>query len=60
MLNRIVSNRTDYLYKMDLSLNNLQRLIYHKTQPTNELKIHLKGQYHTLSNEKFQSSFDNG
>ena len=33
-LNWIVWHRTDYLYKMDLSLNNLQRLIYHKIQPT--------------------------
>ena len=32
MLNWIVLNRTDYLYKMDLALNNLQRLICHKTQ----------------------------
>ena len=34
MLNWIVLNRTDYLHKMDLALNNLQRLIYHKTQQT--------------------------
>ena len=32
MLNWIVFNRTDYLHKMDLALNNLQRLICHKTQ----------------------------
>ena len=32
MLNWIVWNRTVYLYKMDLALNNLQRLICHKTQ----------------------------
>ena len=32
MLNWIVLNRTDYLHKMDLALNNLQRLICHKTQ----------------------------
>ena len=36
MLNWIVLNRTDYLHKMDLALNNLQRLICHKTQPTNQ------------------------
>ena len=36
MLNWIVRNRTDYLYKNDLVLNNLQRLICHKTQPTNQ------------------------
>ena len=38
MLNWIVWNRTDYSIKMDLAFNNLQRLIYHKTQPTNQLK----------------------
>ena len=36
MLNRIVLNRTDYLHKMDLVLNNLQKLICHKTQQTNQ------------------------
>ena len=35
MLNKIVWNRTLYLYKMDLALNNLQKLIYNKTQTTN-------------------------
>ena len=35
-------NRTDYLHKfldlyLDLALNNLQRLICHKNQPTNQL-----------------------
>ena len=30
MLNWIVWNRTDYFHKMDLALNNLQRLICHK------------------------------
>ena len=39
MLNWIVWNRTDYLYKIDLALNNLQRLICHKTQTTNQLLI---------------------
>ena len=34
-LNWIVFNRTDYLHKMDLALNNLQRLICHK-HPTNQ------------------------
>ena len=33
MLNWIVLNRTDYLHKMDLALNNLQMLICHKTKP---------------------------
>ena len=33
MLNWIVLNGTDYLIKMDLALNNLQRLICHKTKP---------------------------
>ena len=37
MLNWIVWNRTVYLYKMDLALNNLRKLICHKTQPTNEI-----------------------
>ena len=32
--NWIVGSRTDYLQKMDMALNNLQRLICHKTQPT--------------------------
>ena len=35
MLNWIVWNWTIFI-KMDLALNNLQRLIYHKTQATNE------------------------
>ena len=34
MLNLTVFNRTDYLHKMDLALNNLQRLICHKTKQT--------------------------
>ena len=34
MLNWTVWNRTGYLYKMDLALNNLQRSICHKTQLT--------------------------
>ena len=33
---KLILNRTDYLRKMDLGLNNLQRLIGHKTQPTNQ------------------------
>ena len=36
MLNWTVRNKIDYLYKMDLALNNLQNLICHKTQPTNK------------------------
>ena len=40
MLNWIVLNRTDFFYiKMDLALNNLQKLICHKIQPTNQLKL---------------------
>ena len=35
MLNCIVWNRTVYLYKSDLVSNNLQRLICHKTRPSN-------------------------
>ena len=35
MLKWIVLSRTVYLYKLDLALNNLQRLICHKTQQTN-------------------------
>ena len=41
MLNWIVLNRTDYLHKIDLVLNNLQRLIGHKIQPTNQPTNHL-------------------
>ena len=36
MLNWILWNRTDYLYKLDLALNNLQRMICHTTQPNNQ------------------------
>ena len=36
MLNWIVLERTDYLHKIDLALNNLQRLICHKTQEANQ------------------------
>ena len=36
MLNGIVWNRADFCIKMDLALNNLKRLIYHKIQPTNQ------------------------
>ena len=32
MLNWIVLNRTDYLHKNGFGINNLQRLIVHKTQ----------------------------
>ena len=34
MLKWIVLNRTDFYIKMDLALNNQQRLICHKTQQT--------------------------
>ena len=34
MLNWILWNRTDYLHKMDLALNNLRGLICHKTKQT--------------------------
>ena len=40
MLNWIVWNWTVYLYKMDLALNNLERLICHKTQ-TNKQDLSL-------------------
>ena len=36
MLNWIVWNRTDNLYKMDLALSNLQRLICQSIQPINQ------------------------
>ena len=36
MLNWIVWNRTVYLYKINFALNNLQRLMWHKTQTTNQ------------------------
>ena len=39
MLNWIVLIRTGYLNKMDLALNNQQRLICHKTQPTKPNQI---------------------
>ena len=35
MLNLIVWNRTMFI-KMDLALNNRQKLMCHKTQPTNQ------------------------
>ena len=38
MLNWIVWNRTDYLCKIYLVLNNLQRLVCHKTQTTYQLR----------------------
>ena len=37
MLNWIVWNGTVYLYKMDLALNNLQRLICHKIQTNKQI-----------------------
>ena len=40
MLNWIVLKRTDYLHKMDLALNNLQRLICHKIQQTKLNQMH--------------------
>ena len=43
MLNRIVRDTTDSMYKLDLALNNLQRLIYHKTNhPTNKPNLRKK------------------
>ena len=39
MLNWIVWNRTVYLYKIDLALNNLQRLICHKPKQTNNYQL---------------------
>ena len=36
MLNWIVWNRADFCIKMDLALKNLQRLLCHKNQPTNQ------------------------
>ena len=56
MLNWIVLNRTDYLHKMDLALNNLQRLICHKTQQTN-LPIHSEHDARQQSVNN-QNSFD--
>ena len=38
MLNWVVWNWTVYLYKIDLALNNLKILIYHKFQPTNQVQ----------------------
>ena len=34
MPNRIVKNRTVYMHKMDLALDNLRSLIYHWTKPS--------------------------
>ena len=45
-------NRTSYLHWKDLALDNLQRLICHKTQPTNQ---HLENKGRTL---KWRSSLD--
>ena len=42
MLNWIVWNKTDYFIKMDLALDNQQRLIRHKTQSTNQTTIQFK------------------
>ena len=39
MLNWIVWNTTDFLYKMDLALHNLQRLIGHKTLTNKQTNI---------------------
>ena len=58
----IVRNRTDYLYKIDLALNNLQRLICHKpltNQPTNQLTsllVHgvIKSKLHTFKGNVYQ------
>ena len=41
MLNRIIWNRTIYLYKIDLALNNLQRLIWRKSLTNKQTKIKL-------------------
>ena len=48
MLNWIVLNRTDYLHKMDLALNNIHRLICHKNQPTNQPSISLYFFFHAF------------
>ena len=45
MLNWIMWNRIDYLYEMDLVLNNVQRLICHKIQPTNQQKSGENAEY---------------
>ena len=50
MLNWIVWNRTIFI-KMDLALNNLQRLICHKTQITNQSLI-----YTQLNGSKYYNS----
>ena len=38
----IVWNRIEYLHKMDLVLNNLQRLTCHKIQTTNNAEIEIQ------------------
>ena len=46
MLNWIDRNRTDYIIKMDLALNNPQKLICHKIQLTNDpANKHLSAQF---------------
>ena len=46
MGNWIVLNRTDYLHKMDLALNNLQGLICHKTQQTKSNLVKCQKQFY--------------
>ena len=44
MLNWIVWKRTGYLYKNEFGLNNLKRLIFHKTH-TKQLKLSEVGKF---------------
>ena len=41
MLNWIIFNKTDYLHKNGFGVNNLQRLIYHKTKQTKPTYVFL-------------------
>ena len=50
MLNGIVWNRTVYLFKMGLALNNLKRLIYHKTQ--RKKQTHMPGMCDQIGQKK--------
>ena len=60
MLNWNVINRTYYLYENGLALNNLQRLICHKNEPTNQpIKIfnkHPQEYQHRFSDFHFRQS----
>ena len=58
MLNWIVLNITDYLHKNELTLNNLQRLICHKTQQTKPNRKFLSSKTQLVLNTRnFRQTF---